>query len=781
MKSSSLILVLLLWAFSAFAQRKHTISGYVSDQSGEELIGVTIIIEEINSGATTNIYGYYSITLPAGTYNLKYSYVGYEPYTLKVNLDKDISKNISLSEASEMIEEVRITGVAKDENVSSTEMSTNVLEMKSVEKLPVVFGEPDVIKTIQLLPGVLQASEGSGGFHVRGGGQDQNLVLLDGATVYNPSHFVGFFSVFNSYAIKDLKLYKGGIPAKYGGRMSSVLDIYMKEGSKEEYHGEAGIGVISSKLNLEGPIVKGKSSFLITGRRTYADLFLPFSKDTMVQQSDIYFYDLNMKANYLINQNNRVFASAYFGRDVLKISEFVNMDYGNLTTTLRWNHIFNKKMFLANTLLYTNYLFKVKSTFEVNEFELSSNIKDVKYASDFTYYLNTRNTFKFGAQIIHHDFIVAKIKGFYNESKDFDYKVPNNYSLEYGVYFSNKQTFSDKFEAEYGLRFSLFQNLSGGRTYNFDKSDPDDYKVVDSINHQERWQVINAYDNGFEPRLSLRYSLTPTSSVKASYNRMYQYIQLASNSTATLPLDYWFPASKNVKPQIADQVAVGYFKNFKENMFETSIEFYYKNYQNSIDFRDHAVLLLNEQYEKELRIGDAWAYGVELFAKKKVGQITGWISYTLSRSFKQIDEVNNGEKYPAAYDKPHDVSIVLSYDINKRLNIAANWVYNSPRAITIPTGRFEDNNDIIPVYEENGRNKGRLFSYNRLDLAMNIRLNKVERSFEHFLNISIYNVYNRKNYIMYSFKKDLDTKYDTKLYGTSLYGIVPSISYNVKF
>lgn len=762
------------------AQNKYTLSGYVTDELGEELIGANIIDTELRRGTITNTYGFYSLTLPQGQYKIEYSFIGYQTRIFDVDLTKNQELKISLVEATEEIESVEIVAQGKDVNVRKVEMSTNTLQMKTIKRLPMLLGETDVIRTIQLLPGVLQSNEASGGFHVRGGGVDQNLILLDQATVYNASHAVGFFSVFNADAIQDLKLYKGGIPAQYGGRLSSVLDIHMKEGNKQEYHGSGGIGTILAKIAVEGPIVPGKASFIISARRTYPDLMLMFSKDSMAKESNVFFYDLNAKVNWSINEDNRVFLSGYFGRDVFKFGSLMQMDYGNATITARWNHVFNKRLFMNLTSIYNNYNYEMGFSEDVSNFNWLTSIRDFNQQFDFSYYLNPENTIKFGGQVIYHTVNPGKVYGAFDDNEDskFSYKIPDTHSIEYGIYASNEHEINSWLSLNYGLRYSLFQNIGEGTSLVFDKSDPQDYAPIDTLTYA-KGDVFNTYSGGFEPRLGVRFIVGPVSSIKASYNRMYQYIHLASNSTASLPLDFWFPSSPNIKPQLADQVAAGYFRNFKNNMFETSVEVFYKWYQHAIDFRDHAQLLLNDAYEGEMRIGSGRSYGVEFLVRKQEGKLTGWISYTYSRSLKKIPEINDGEEYNASYDKPHDFALVLSYAFNERLDFSGNWIYTSAPPRTMPTGRFEYGGGIAPVYSD--RNTVRIYPYHRLDLSVNWRLNKKKQRFEHFLNLSVYNVYMKKNPIMINFRQDDEDPLVTNSYIVYLYRIVPSVSYNFKF
>lgn len=768
------IIICLFLSIPLFSQSKFTISGFVSDPHGEELIGANVYIKELEKGTSTNTYGFFSLTLPQGNYHLVFSFIGFKDQEVAVELTSDQTLKISLEESSQMLETVEVSTERRDVNVRKVEMSTAKLQIKTIQKLPVVFGEADILKTIQLLPGVLPASEASGGFHVRGGGTDQNLILLDGASVYNASHLLGFFSVFNSDAIKDLKLFKGGIPAEYGGRLSSILDIHMKEGDNTEFHGEGGIGLISSRLTLEGPIVKNKVSFLLSGRRTYLDLFFPLLQDSLAKKSKLYFYDLNAKINYSINENNRVFLSGYFGRDVFKLGSMLSVDYGNATITSRWNHIFNKRLFMNANSMYTDYNINVGSTFGVNNFNMISYIHDFTQQFDFTYYLNPGNTITYGVQAIHHTIDPGKAEGQFNDSTKFNYTIPIVNSWEYGIYVSDEQDITSRLSLQYGLRNSLFQYLGTNQSFVFDKTNPQEYTVTDTLHNQ-----ADKFYDGLEPRLSVRYTLDNNSSLKASYNRMVQYIQLASNSTSAFPLSYWFSSSYNIKPQKADQVALGYFRNFKDNTYETSVEVYYKNIKNSIDFRDHAQLLLNDKYEGEIRTGTAKSYGIEFYIKKQTGKITGWISYTYSRSFKKIPEINNGVTYNADFDKPHNLALVFSYDITERFNLSADWVYTSAPPRTMPQSRYEYESVVVPVYYD--RNSVRVYPYHRLDLSATLRLSKKKKKFESDLNFSIYNVYNRHNPIMISFSPDANNPdyIHTKI--TYLYGFIPSVTYNFNF
>lgn len=781
------ILLNLLLTINLFAQEKHTISGVLKDKAdGEVLIGATIYVEELKSGTVTNIYGFYSLTLPEGEYNITLSYIGYNAVTQKIDLKDDIKLTMELESSSIAIETFTVTEEREDQNIEETEMSTVTLQMEKVKKIPALFGEVDILKTIQLLPGVQSGGEGTTGFFVRGGSSDQNLILLDEAPVYNASHFLGFFSIFNQDAIKDLQIYKGGIPARYGGRLSSLLDIHMKEGNSKKMSVSGGLGLISSRLTVEGPIKKDKSSFIVSARRTYADLFLKLASDTNLRKNRLYFYDLNAKMNYEINENNKLYLSGYFGRDVFKFSEEFAIDWGNATGTLRWNHLFSNKLFSNFTLIYSNFDYNLGIPEGAQAFEWSSRIIDVNGKADFTFYANPKNTLRFGGGTIHHTFKPGKITAL-GQSIFNDFIIPNKYALEHSAYVSNEQTLSKRIKVHYGMRASLFQNLATDTSYTFDTSDPDFYTVDDTVTNAGG--VFNNYFN-LEPRLSVRYLLNNSSSVKATYNRMTQYLHQANNSTSSSPLSIWFPSSKLVKPQLADQVALGYFKNFKENTYETSLEVYYKKMYNTIDFRDHAELFLNRYLEGELRFGDSYSYGVELLLKKQKGRFTGWIGYTYSETKREIPEINNGVEYFAPYDRTHDISVVGSFDVNERVNISSNWVFATGQAITVPTGRFEYKGNVVPVFSD--RNAERMPTFHRFDLSLTLygkkwdekppkKNGKPRWKMESNWNFSIYNVYKRQNAFSIVFRQNEDKPTVTEAYMIYFFEIIPSISYNFKF
>ncbi|HMQ86911.1 MAG TPA: TonB-dependent receptor [Flavilitoribacter sp.] len=777
MRLLTLLILLAAGLQAAWGQEtKFTLSGHVSDAgSGEELIGANIFEPVSGAGAVTNLYGFYSLTLPAGRYRLEFSYIGYSSRMLDVNLTENRTLNVEIGEAPISVDEVVVTAEREDRNVESVAMSKEKLSIEKIRTIPVVFGEVDLIKAIQLLPGVQTVGEGQSGFFVRGGGSDQNILLLDEAPVYNASHLLGFFSVFNADAIKDVQLYKGGIPASYGGRLSSVLDIRMKDGNNKQFSGSGGIGTISSRLTLEAPIVKDKGSFIVSGRRTYVDAFLPLfaNNDSTLKDSKLYFYDLNLKANYQLSEKDRLFLSGYFGRDVFGASN-ARVEWGNGTGTLRWNHIFSNKLFSNLTFIYSDFDYAISQEDNVEGFKWDSKIRDLSAKFDFNYFLNPKNSIKFGYQGIRHSFSPGYARGTGSETIYNSLKLPETTSLEHGVYIENEQEISPSLSASYGIRASLFQNLGKATVYHYNEN----YQVTDSTTYGAG-KVYNSYFN-VEPRVGLRLKIDDDKSVKASYNRMVQYMQLASNSQSSSPLDIWFPSSPNVKPQIADQVALGYFQNFRNNTYETSIEVYYKKTRNAVDFKDYAELLLNEYLEGELRFGEARAYGAEFLIRKNKGKLTGWIGYTLSKSERRIKEINKGNWYNTDYDKTHDVAVVMTYELNKRSSFSLNWVYGTGAPTTFPTGRLYYNGEVIPVYSD--RNAYRMPDYHRMDVSYILKnREKPGRKLFWDLNFSIYNVYNRHNPYTITFKEDSEKPGETYAEKTYLFPVLPSVTWNFHF
>lgn len=777
MKTILLNIVMLLMGAGAATgtEANVTVTGHVRDAAtGEDLIGATVYIKDASAGTTTNVYGFYSLNLPAGKYNIKYSYIGYDAQFIEVDLTTNKVIDVDLESAFRQLGEVVITGERPDENVTQVRMSSNNLSMETVKSLPAFMGEVDVMKSLMLLPGVSSGGEGSTGIFVRGGNVDQNLILLDEATVYNASHLMGFFSVFNADAIKDVQIYKGGIPAQYGGRLSSVVDMRMKDGNSKNLAATGGIGSISSRLTVEAPLQKNVSSFILSGRRTYADMFLPLASDSMIRNNRLYFYDINAKANYRFSDKDRIFFSGYFGRDILRINSEFNMGWGNETATVRWNHIFNPRIFSNFTLIYSDFDYLLGFHYGVNSFNWTSNIRDYSAKADFTWYLNPSNNIRFGAQSQYHTFNPGNIRGEGDDSAISDFNLSSTNALEQALYVSNEQKIGSSFTLEYGLRWSVFQNLGKATIYSFDEN----YNVTDTLSYGSG--TIYHTQQGLEPRLGMVYTLAGNQSFKASYNRTRQYLQQTHLSSTGTPIDVWFPASPNVKAQLADQWALGYFRNFQNNMIESSVEIYYKDMQNQLDFKEQANILLNPLMEGELRSGKAWSYGAEFMLNKTKGDFTGWFSYTWSRAWQQITDINNGNKYPAVFDRPHDISLVLAYDLSPRLNLSANWVYQTGKPITMPAARYEWGEVVVPLYTD--RNAARLPDYHRLDLSATWQTRKRPNSnWQGSWNFSIYNAYFRKNVFSYSYRQNEQNVHQTDAYKIYLFGIVPSVTYNFKF
>lgn len=766
MRIKILSMVLLVLTLQLSAQNKFTLSGKITDaESGEDLIGVTIIATNLKLGTVTNTYGFYSLTLPEGKHQVTFSYIGYESIKQIIDFNTNSKINISLKTSQTDIEEVVIRGDQKDENLTKVQMGIESLDMKQVEKIPVLFGEKDILKTIQLLPGISTTSEGGSGFSVRGGSIDQNLILLDEAPVYSASYLMGFFSVFNSDALKNTTIYKGGIPANYGGRAASVLDITMKDGNNKHFAASGGIGLISSRLAIEGPILKDKMSYFISGRRSYLDLVAK-GAGLLDDETNLFFYDLNAKINYKINDNNRIYLSGYFGNDEFGFGD-MGMGWGNQTATLRWNHIFNQKLFSNTSLIYSKYDYG----FNVgNNMEMNSGIEDYGFKEDFTWYLSPKNTIKFGLQTTHHTFNPGKLS--FDDSETTEIVMDETKGWESAVYASNNQKISSKLSAEYGLRFSMYNQMGAGWSNSYDENNI----KIDST-YFEEGELMQTYWNA-EPRLSLNYRLNNSSSLKASYNYMAQYLHLLSNSTSGQPTDTWMSSSTNLKPQKVSQYSIGYFKNFKNNAYEFSVESYYKDMQNVTDYEDGTDIMLNENVEAYILSGKGRSYGAEFYLKKKYGKFNGWISYTLGRTEYSIDGINNGNWYASKIDKTHDLSIVANYDFNKKISLSAAWVYYTGNAVTFPSGKYEYDNQIWPYYTE--RNGYRMPDYHRLDLNLHV-VGKERKRFTTSWDFSIYNAYNRYNAYTISFEESETNSGSTEAVKLSLFGMVPSITWNFKF
>jgi hypothetical protein len=756
------------------AQKNITVNGVIKDQStGETLIGSSIQIEGLNRiGAVSNAYGFYSITIKPGVYKFIFSYVGYQTQIKELSIDKDTQINISLISTNELTE-VIVTAEKKNNNIVNPLMGVQKLNVKEINSIPVLFGERDILKTLQLLPGISSAGEGNSGFYVRGGSVDQNLILLDEAPVYNASHLLGFFSTFNSDAIKDVTVYKGGMPAQYGGRLSSVLDIKMNDGNKKEYTVEGGLGLISSRLKVEGPFKKDQSSFMISGRRTYADTFLAFSKDTAINNNTLYFYDFNAKANYQIDEKNVVYLSGYFGRDKLGLSNTFGFEWGNATGTLRWNHLFSNKLFSNTSLIYSKYDYKIENLLADNNFQVNSSIKDYNIKQDFQLAANNNHDVKFGLNAIYHTIAPGKLTADGNSSVN-QITIQNRKGAEIAAYFSDEWRVNEKLNIVYGTRFSNF-TLFGAGTFN-------KYDTEGNITNTETYKAGETVVNYFnlEPRISASYQVSSNKAIKGSFTRNTQNLHLMSNSTATSPTDLYIMNSNNTKPEIADQFSLGYFNNFKNDAYEFSAEVYYKNMQNQIDYRSGTDLRGNQNVEADLVYGEGRAYGIELFLKKRFGDFNGWVGYTLSKTERQFDLINNGNWFNALQDRTHDVSVVGIYKASKRWTFSSTFVYNTGNAVTYPNGKYQLNGSTVFYYSE--KNAYRAPAYHRLDLAANLEPKIVpNRKYQSSWSFSVYNAYARKNAFAIDFREDPDNVNKTQVVRTNLFGLIPSVTWNFKF
>ncbi len=767
-----LILLLTGW-LPLFSQTKYSISGTVIDKtSGESLIGATVIlIEQPRSGVSSNAYGFYSVSAPAGSYNMVVSFTGYLSDTVKIVLNRNLLLPVALNTDHTELTEVVVSAQKKDDNVTKPLMGVQKLSMNEIRNIPVLFGEKDILKTIQLLPGIKSAGDGNSGFYVRGGTTDQNLILLDEATVYNASHLLGFFSTFNSDAIKDVTVYKGGMPAEYGGRLSSVVDVKMNDGNNRNYLVSGGIGLIASRLNVEGPIVKDEGSFIVSARRTYADLFLKLSRDTSINRNKLYFYDLNAKANYKIDKNNRIYLSGYFGRDVLGFSNLFGIQWGNSTATARWNHVFNSRLFSNTSFIYSNYNYLINVNLTSNNINITSKIEDFSLKEDLQYYANSENKINFGFNIIHHT-ISPGIADASPGSSFNSFSLQKKYSLESAAYISHEWSPLAKLHIDYGLRLTDFSVFGPGNFYSYDQNG----NTINTSTYSSG-QIVKTYFNP-EPRLSASYLLNSLSSLKISYTRNIQNLHLLSNSNSSNPTDLWIPSSNNVKPEIADQESIGYYRNFNDNKYEFSSEVYYKTMQNQIDYKNGAQLAANENVESQLLFGIGRAYGWELFFKKKYGKLTGWVGYTLSRTELKIDGINNGNWYPARQDITHDISVVGIYQASKKWTISATWVYSTGNAVTFPNGKYDVNGQILFYYTQ--RNAYRMPPYHRLDLGATLVTRKTKKT-ERSWTFSIYNAYDRDNPYFIQFQQDPNDASRTQAVQYSLFKIIPSVTYNFKF
>lgn len=778
-----------------FSQEQYTISGYVKDASnGETLIGATVLIKELGTGNITNLYGFYSITLPAGDYTVNYSYIGYETVERAISLTSSIRSDLEMKDNSTQLESVVVSAKAENANVSDIEMSTNEMDMKTIEKIPAFLGEVDVIKSLQLLPGVTTVGEGASGFNVRGGGVGQNLVLLDEAPVYNSSHMFGFFSVFNPDAVKDVKLYKGGIPAEYGGRISSILDVRMKEGNIKKYEVNGGIGTIFSRLAVEGPIVKEKASFIVAARRSYIDILArPFLNNNGLEDVGLYFYDVTAKANYYINEKNRVYLSGYFGRDVFAFDERQGFGWGNSTGTLRWNHLFSDRIFSNTSFIASNYDYGFQfGENDDDEFIWESDIYTYNLKQQFTWFANTNNEVSFGGEAIFYRFLPAEVEGS-SAGDRIDLSLDDRKGLETALYVGNKHQVTNQLTLQYGLRFSNFQYLGDGTVYTFNDTIPGARREVTQETESDKFESIKTYSN-IEPRFSLNYVFNPATSVKGSYQRMTQYIHLTSNTAASLPTDVWVPSTNNIRPVKGHQVALGIFRNFKNNKYEASVEGYYKFNHDEVDYVDGADLLINPFLEGDLINGVGRAYGLEFMLKKPSGRINGWISYTLSRTELKMDGVNQGNWYPTRFDQTHNLKVTASYDLNSRWSFSGNFTYISGTPTTLATQKFNWQDIPIALVEE--RNNSRIPDYHRMDISATLQAGDTKRNGsprffglmkDSYWVFTIYNLYGRENpFAIYFSPEDIRVT-EGVFAGTSARQVsilgswVPAVSYNFKF
>lgn len=789
MKSNkfTLKLIVLFFSFSFLQAQEYTISGYVRDiENGETLIGSFVYLAENGASTVSNEYGFYSITVEKGVYTLHGTYLGYEDNIQSITLDQNRTINIDLSPDANTLDEVVVTAEEVDRNVKSLEMSVNKLDIKTIQKLPTLLGETEILRGIQLLPGVTSVGEGAAGFNVRGGSIDQNLVLLDEAPVYNSSHLFGFFSVFNPDAVKDVKLYKGGIPARFGGRLSSILDVRMKEGNNKNFEVNGGVGTIFSRLSVEGPIVKDKSSFVVAGRRSYIDVLAAPFLDDDAGETVLNFYDLTLKTNYKFSEKDQIFLSGYFGRDNFGFGESAGFSWGNQTGTIRWNHLFSDKLFSNLTTYFSNYDYQINfgDTAE-DTFDWTANIKNYSIKPEFSLFLRPQNILRFGGQTIYYIFEPANAISVSN-SETTDISTSEQFSLESNVFVENEVTLFDKLQLNYGVRLSHFAYLGGRNVYHFGEAPLGLIKPLTDITVAEKGEVIEDYMN-LEPRLSLKVDLNSKSSFKASYNRTAQYIHLLSNTTASTPVDIWTPATNNIKPSMADQVAVGYFRNFKDNTYEFSGELYYKKMDNLIDYIDGADLILNELVEGQVLEGEGRAYGAELMFKKTEGRFSGWLSYTLARSERLVEGINNNDWYPSRFDQTHNLSITTFYELTDRMTLSANFVYNTGTPTTFANSGYYQQGYFIPNNDDNVRNNVRIPDYHRLDLSLTIDPKPGKRKWKGQWVFGIYNVYSRRNPFSIYFRQNPERvnpgqAVNTEAIRLSVIGnFIPSISYNFTF
>ena len=759
----------------AQSSKPFAISGTVRDQqTGETIIGATVTLKaEKASNTLSNAYGFYSFSMVAGSYQMITSFTGYTPDTMAVQVTNDLVVNIGLIPRSAGLDEVIVTSKRQGEYIAKSIMGVDKLNMAEINRMPVLLGERDVLKTIQLMPGYKPAGEGSSGFNVRGGGTDQNLILLDEAPVYNASHLFGFFSTFNSDAIKDVSVYKGGMPAQYGGRLSSVVDIKMKDGNSKALDVEGGLGLIASRLSISAPIVKDKGSFMVSGRRTYADAVLGLIKDTGQGKQNLFFYDLNLKANYTLGKKDRVYLSGYFGRDELVLGKNFATNWGNKTGTLRWNHVFGNRLFSNTSFMYSNFDYQVKADVGGTSFNIISEIEDLNFKQDFDWNVSNKSKLRFGLNGIYHTIAPGSVTT-NNATGGIASPVQTRYSVECATYFSHEWKANDRFEMIYGARLSSIDVLGGGSFSTYDKNG----NILSTKTYKKSEKVVS-YLN-VEPRFSASYNVSARSTAKVSYNRNVQNLHLLTNATSNAPYDVWLQSTNNIKPEIADQVALGYYLKLNQGKYEFSTEVYYKALQNQVDYRNAAVILGNDNVERELLYGTGRAYGAEFLLRKKTGRWKGWVGYTLSKVEKKIDGINDGRYFNARQDRPHDVSIVAMYDLSSKWSFSSNWVYTSGIAVTLPTGKYEANGQTVFLYD--GRNQERFPAYHRLDVSATYEPGKhKERKYKSSWVFSLYNAYGRANAFAINFRDKKGDATQTEAVQTTLFTFVPGVTWNFKF
>lgn len=776
---SSVLFLFLCFTVAALAQEKVTLSGYIRDAgNGEELIGANIYVRELGSGASTNVYGFYSLSLDPGNYQVVFSYLGYESQTSDLSLTASRTLDMELTAEGVLMAEVEVTASAEDRQVESIEMSVEKLSAEQIKRIPPVLGEADLIRSIQLLPGVSTVGEGATGFNVRGGSIDQNLILLDEATVYNSSHLLGLFSVFNVDAVKDSKLYKGGIPAKYGGRLSSVLDVRQRDGNRKKFAATGGLGAIASRLTLEGPIQKDQSSYMISGRSSYGHLFLKLNPD--LKENTVYFYDLNGKVNFTLGEKDRLYLSGYYGRDIFNFGDDFSFNWGNATTSLRWNHLFSDKLFSNFTAIYTDYDYAFGVPDGAQAFDWDARINNFILKGDFSYYVSPSSQLDFGWEGNFYRFHPGRAVGLGDGTIYNEIDIQHKHALEAALYASFEHEPLPNLTLQYGLRFSTFTRLGKEDIYLYENGIPSGTDaIIDTVSYGSLEKIISF--SAPEPRFSANYRINNRNAIKLSYNRMQQYIQLVSNTTAATPIDIWTPSDQYIDPATVDQVALGFFNSFKENVYEFSAEVYYKKFRNLMDYKDGAELLLTENIETELLSGDGRAYGLELSLRKTTGDLTGWISYTLSRSERKVPGINNDRYYPSNYDKTHDLSITTSWKMSDKLSVSTNFAFATGRPITYPDSRYSYDGITVPHY--GNRNGARIPNYHRMDIGVQYTPNKhPERRWKGSWEFGAYNVYARKNAYSIFFRQNEDNPLQTEAVRYSVFGsILPYVTYNFSF